>query len=147
MTWNREPNDRAKEPEMMEELDPVLKQALGDFKKNVHAWSDAVYAQPRVVRSSMPSRSWRLAANWSLAAMLVAGVTSGGVYVHHERVVADQLAAQRVAEQQRQEAIAHAQKQAQEEEEMLASVETAVSREVPTAMEPLAQLSEESASQ
>ncbi len=145
MTLNSE--DRAREPEASEELDPVLRQALGDFKESVHAWSDAVYAQPRPVRSSVTSRSWRLAANWSLAAVLIAGATSGGVYVHHERVVADRLAAQRAAEQQRQEAIARAQKQAQEEEEMLASVDTAISREVPAAMEPLAQLSEESASQ
>ncbi len=78
--------------------------------------------------------------------MLIAGAASGGVHVHHQRVIAAQVAAQRAAEQERQEAIARAQKQAQEEEEMLASVDTAVSREVPSAMEPLAQLSDESES-
>ena len=146
MTWNPESTDRAKEPDEIEAFDPVLNQALGDFKESVHAWSNAVYAQPRTVLFAAPSRSWRMAAGWSLAAMLVAGATSGGVYMRHERVVADQLAAQRAAEQQRQEAVALAQKQAREEEEMLASVDTAVSREVPAAMEPLAQLSEENES-
>ena len=145
MNWNHDA-DRAREPEEIEALDPVLKQALGDFKESVHAWGDAAYARPRSLRSSSTSRTWRLAAGWTLTAMLIAGATSSGVYMHHERLVADQLAAQRAAEQQRQEAIARAQKQAQEEEEMLASVDTAVSREVPAAMEPLAQLSEESES-
>lgn len=143
MSWNDE-SDRAQEPAIEEELDPVLKQALSDFKANVHSWSDAEYAKPRTVRAEVASRSWRLVAGWSLAAMLIAGATSGGVYVHHERTIAAQVAAERVAEQQKQEANARAQKQAQEEEEMLASVDTAVSREVPSAMEPLAQLSEES---
>jgi hypothetical protein len=146
MTWNPESTNRAQEPAEMEALDPVLKQALGDFKQSVHAWSDATYTMARSVRSATPARTWRLAAGWSLAAMLIAGATSGGVFMHHERVVASQLAAQRAAEQQRQEAIALAQKQAQEEEEMLASVDTAVSREVPAAMEPLVQLSEENES-
>jgi hypothetical protein len=71
---------------------------------------------------------------------------SGGFYEHHQRVVAAQIAAARAAEQQRQAALVRAQQEAQEEEEMLASVDTAVSREVPTAMEPLAQLSEDSES-
>ncbi len=147
MTWNPESTNRAQEPAEMEALDPVLKQALGDFKESVHAWSDATYTRARSsVHSATPARAWRLAAGWSLAAMLIAGATSGGVIMHHERVVASQLAAQRAAEQQRQEAIALAQKQAQEEEEMLASVDTAISREVPAAMEPLAQLSEENES-
>jgi len=146
MTWNPESTDRAKESAEMEALDPVLKQALGDFKESVHAWSDAAYTQARTVRPAARANAWRMAASWSLAAMLIAGATSGGVYVHHERVVASQLAAQQAAEQQRQQAIALAKKQAQEEEEMLASVDTAVSREVPAAMEPLAQLSEESES-
>lgn len=146
MNWDSESRDRAREPEPMEEIDPVLKQVLGDFKESVHAWSDSVYAQARTMRSSSAARSWRLIAGWSLAAMLIGSATSGGVYMHHERVVAAQIAAQRAAEQQRQAAIALAAKQAQEEEEMLASVDTAISREVPTAMEPLAQLSEESES-
>jgi len=146
MTWDSELKSRAEEPAGGEELDPALKQALGDFKASVHAWSDAVYAKPRKARKVTERKSWRLAAGWSLTALLIAGTLSGGFYEHHQRVVAAQLAAQRATEQQRRAEIEQAKKQAQEEEEMLASVDTAVSREVPAAMEPLAQLSEESES-
>lgn len=146
MTWNSESNNRAQEPAEMETLDPALKQALGDFKASVHAWSDAVYARPRTVSSAVVRRSWQLAAGWSLAVLLMAGTVSGGFYAHHQHIVAAQLAAQRAAVQQKQAAHDRAQKQAEEDEEMLATVDTTVSREVPTAMEPLAQLSEESES-
>ena len=130
--WNPESTKRAEEPAEMEALDPALKQALGDFKESVHAWSDAAYtSRPRSVRAAIVRRAWRLAAGWSLAAMSACGAISGGVYEHHERVVASQLAAQRAAAQQRQEAIARAREKGSEEEDMLASVDTAVSREVP----------------
>lgn len=136
----------AEEPVEIEALDPMVRQALGDFKSSVHGWSDALYSRPRAVTTAVVRTSWRLAATWSLSVMLVAGAVSGGVYEHHQRVVAAQIAAMRAAEQQRQAALERAQQEAQEEEEMLASVDTAVSREVPTAMEPLAQLSEDSES-
>lgn len=138
--------NRAEEPVETESLDPALKQALGDFKASVHAWSDAAYARPRSVSKAVVRKSWQLAAGWSLAAVLIAGTMSGGYYEHHQQVVAAQRAAERAAAQQRQAALEQAQKQAEEDEEMLATVDTAVSREVPAAMEPLAQLSEESTS-
>jgi hypothetical protein len=47
------------------------------------------------------------------------------------------------AEQGRQAAAQRALDPAQQEEDMLASVDTDVSREVPSAMEPLAQLTDE----
>jgi hypothetical protein len=139
--------NRAEEPVRMEELDPAMKQALGDFKASVHAWSDAAHNQPRTVRALVVRRSWHLAAGWSLAAVLVAGTISGGFYEHHQHAVAAQLAAQRAAAQQRAEAAQRALDQAQKDEEMLASVDKAVSREVPSAMEPLAQLAAESETQ
>ena len=138
--------NRAEEPVEMESVDPALKQVLGDFKASVHAWSDAAYARPRSASKAVVRKSWQLAAGWSLAALLIAGTMSGGYYEHHQQVVAAQRAAERAAAQQRQAALARAQKQAEEDEEMLATVDTAVSREVPAAMEPLAQLSEESTS-
>lgn len=138
--------NRAEEPVETESLDPALKQALGDFKASVHAWSDAAYARPRAVSKAIVRKSWQLAAGWSVAALLIAGTVSGGFYEHHQSIVAAQRVAQHAAEQQRQAALERAQKQAAEDEEMLATVDTAVSREVPAAMEPLAQLSEESTS-
>lgn len=142
MTWKRQGTGRAEEQADLDELDPALKQALADFKANVRAWSDAAYNRPRPARSGAVRKSWVLAAGWSLAAVLLASGVSGGVYVHHENVLRAQLAAQRAAEQQRQ-AAQRAEQEAQLEEDILASVDTAVSREVPRAMEPLAQLSEE----
>jgi hypothetical protein len=147
MTWSPRGTNRAEEPVKMEELDPAMKQALGDFKASVHAWSDAAHNRPRTMHEVVLRRSWHLAAGWSLAAVLVAGTISGGFYEHHRHVVAAQLAAQRAAEQERAEAARRALEQAQKDEELLASVDKAVSREVPSAMEPLAQLAAESETQ
>ena len=49
------------------------------------------------------------------------------------------------AEHQRELAIEHAQQQARQEDDILASVDRDISREVPSAMEPLAALTEDSA--
>jgi hypothetical protein len=146
MSWKRF-TSRAEEPVDIEALDPALKQALGDFKASVHAWSDARYSRPSTARDVVVRRSWQLAVGWSLAAVVLAGTLSGGLYEHHHAQVLAQLAAQREAEQQRQLAEQQAQELAQQEEDMLASVDKDVSREVPSAMEPLAQLTDVSASQ
>ncbi len=144
--WKR--TKRAEEPviedfEQMEALDPVLQQALSEFKASVHAWSDAEFHRPRAVRSTVAQRTWRLAVGWGLAAVLLAGTGSAGVYEHHQRQVAAQAAAAREAERQREIAAEKAREQAQWEDEMLASVDTAVSRAVPSAMEPLVQVADE----
>ena len=84
-------------------------------------------------------RSWRLAAGWALAGVLVAGGVSGGFYEHHRQRVED-CGGSTTAEQQR----AARELQAREEEEdLLAKVDSDVSRMVPSAMEPLAQLMDE----
>lgn len=141
MSWNRSQN-RAEEPVGGEELDQVLKQALGDFKTSVQAWSDAAYNRPRTVREVVVRRSRRLAAGWSLASMLIVGTLSVGIYEHHVQTLAN-IAAQRASEEQRQLAAQRARQLAQQEEEdLLASVDTEVSREVPSAMEPLVQLTD-----
>jgi hypothetical protein len=143
MNWTPKLKSRAEEPADIEALDPALKQALGDFKASVRAWSDAAYNRPRSTQSVIVRRSWRLAAGWSLAAMLLAGTVSGGLYEHHQQVVAAQIAAAHKAEQDRQAAAQRARDEAQQEDDILASVDTDVSREVPSAMEPLAQLTDE----
>jgi hypothetical protein len=142
MSWTRFER-RAKEPAEEEALDPALKQALGDFKASVHAWGDAMAKRPRTTREIIVRKSWQLAASWSLASLLLAGTLSAGLYEHHHAKVVSELAAQRAAEQQREMAAQRAQQTAQQEEQMLASVDSDVSREVPSAMEPLEQLSDE----
>ncbi len=121
----------------------MLKQALGEFKASVHAWSAAEMSRERSARNVVVHRTWRLAAGWSLAIVVLVGTASGGVYEMHQRELQAQAAAVREAEHQRQLAAQKAQEEAQQEEDMLASVDTDVSREVPSAMDPLAQLSAE----
>jgi hypothetical protein len=134
---------RAEEVADIEALDPALKQALGDFKASVHAWSEAAYNRPRTVREVVVRRTRRVAAGWSLASILFAGTISGALYEHHQREVQARLAAAQAAEHQREIAAQRARDEAQQDEEVLASVDTAISREVPSAMEPLAALTDE----
>jgi uncharacterized protein HemX len=149
MMWKPKWTKRTEKPAEIEASNPALKQALGDFKVSVRAWSDAAYNRPRTGQSIVVQGAWRLAAGWSLAAVLLAGATSGGFYQHHQRVVAAQVAAAHKAEQERQAAAQRARdtaenkEQAQQEDDVLASVDNDVSREVPSAMEPLAQLTDD----
>ncbi|MGD0681787.1 MAG: hypothetical protein ABR990_07020 [Terracidiphilus sp.] len=122
-----------------EELD----EALRDFRLSVHAWSDAAFSRQRTaVAPVAPRQVWRLAVGWALGCVLVAGGASAGVWQHHQREMKN--AAARVAEQQRlQEQLVaqqRSQQARQEDEDLLAKVDSDISREVPAAMEPLAQM-------
>ena len=113
-----------------------LDEAVSDFRLSVHVWSEAASSRPRTVVGAGRRGVWRLAAAWALGCFLVAGSVSGGVYEHLHRQQLARIAAARVAEQQR----VAAQQARQEEEDLLAKVDSDISREVPSAMEPLAQL-------
>jgi uncharacterized protein HemX len=117
-------------------LEPELQQALSDFRLSLHAWSEDAFNRERKAAAAAPRSSWRLAAGWALGCALVIGAVSGGVYErHHSRVLA--LAAQQQQiERQKQAAL----QKEHEEEALLASVDTDVSQQAPSAMEPLAQL-------
>ncbi len=126
------------------ELDADLARTLADFKASVHAWSDHAASRPRAVHPAIVHRTWRLAAGWAMASVLVAGTGSALVYEHHERVEQARIAAAaRAAEQQRQLAA----QRAQSEQDLMYKVDTDVSREVPDAMEPLAALMSEDTTQ
>ena len=114
----------------------TLEQALSNFRASVFAWSDAEYGRPRMAVRPVRQRSWRLAAGWALGCVLMAGGVSGGVYERHYRQEQARIAAVREAERQR----LVAEQRVREEDELLAKVDSDVSREVPSAMEPLAQL-------
>lgn len=114
-----------------------LDETLSNFRLSVHVWSDAAYSKPRMAVAVGSRRIWRLAAGWALGCCLVAGGVSGGVYEHLHRQQLARIAAARVAEQQR---LAAQERAREEEEDLLAEVDSDVSREVPSAMEPLAQL-------
>ncbi len=146
MIWSRKAKgpagDPVGDPIDVEALDPVLKQALGEFKASVRGWSDAAYSRPRATREIVLRRR-QFAAGWSFAAVLLAGALSGGLYQRHHQQVAAQLEAQRAAEQQRQADVQQKALEAQKDEEILASVDKDLAREAPSALEPLAQLGDE----
>ena len=122
-----------------EELNPELDLALREFRLSVHAWSEAVYSRPRAAVAAVRRKQvWRLAAGWALSGVLVAGGVSTGVWEHHRQEM--RMAAARVAEQERLAAKQRNQQLQQEDEDLLAKVDSDVSRGVPSAMEPLAQM-------
>jgi hypothetical protein len=123
-----------------------LEQALKDFKNSVHAWSEAAYIRPRQVAGQatlqVRHRSWPLALGWAMGCLLVAGSVSGGlVERHHQQVVAQIAEHQRDLDRQRE--LRAQQTAAVSDEVLLAGVDSDVSRQVPTAMEPLAQMMNE----
>ncbi|MDE3186329.1 MAG: hypothetical protein KGM96_02245 [Acidobacteriota bacterium] len=122
----------------MEAIDPELQQVLGDFKASVHAWSDAMVSRPRAARQTVAHRTWRLVAGGVLAAILIGGAVTGELYERHDRQVQQaRIAAERKAEEQQRALEAQ---HAREEQDLLAKVDNDVSREVPSALEPLAYL-------
>ena len=120
------------------ERDSELNEALTDFRLSVHAWSDGAFSRPRTaVAAVAPRQIWRLAVGCALGCVLVAGGASVGLWQHHQHVIELRITQARMAEQQR---LAAQQRAQQEDEDLLAKVDSDVSREVPIAMEPLAQL-------
>ena len=123
--------------------DPMLEQALKHFKASVDAWSDAEYSRPRtrVVRTA--GLSWRRAASWALGCVLAAGSLGGAVYEHHRRQELERIAAMQAAQKAAQERAAAERSSAANglstDQDLLATVDSDVSRQVPAAMEPLAQ--------
>ena len=120
--------------------DAEFEEALKDFKSSVHAWSDAAYSRPRTVTREVRVRSWRLAAGWAMGCVLVAGSLSGGLLERQHRLDLARIAAeQRAVEQQRQQREQQARAKITDEV-LLAEVDSDVSLQVPSAMEPLAQM-------
>jgi hypothetical protein len=118
--------------------DAELEQALRNFRSSVHAWGEAEYSRPRQPERMVRLMSWRMAAGWALGCVLAAGSVTGGLYErHHRQELAKMAAAAQAARQQKLEA---EQQTFQENEDLLAKVDSDVSRQVPRAMEPLAQL-------
>ena len=121
-----------------EVLDRELAEALGEFRSSISAWAEAVISRPRAVAARPLQRPiWRLVVGWGLCCALFVGGLSTGMYTHVHRQQAAKIAAAQAAEQKR---LATEKRARLEEEDLLAQVDSDVSREVPSAMEPLAQL-------
>ncbi|HEY1805325.1 MAG TPA: hypothetical protein VGG45_12700 [Terracidiphilus sp.] len=139
--------------------DPIVAEALKHFKASVDTWSEAAYSRSRMVRGGMRT-SWRLAASWALGCLLAAGSVAGALYERHVRQESARIAAVKAAEQKAalerkaaEQPVAVVTKPARpvavkraadEDENLLATVDSDVSRQVPSAMEPLAQMMESS---
>jgi hypothetical protein len=131
--------------------DAVLEEALKDFRLSVHAWSESAMNRPRRPMHSAVRTTWRLAVTWAVGCLLAVGSVGGGLYErHHRQEMARQAEAEKVRQGQRAAEAAAATPQEQgeaastreEDEQLLAEIDSAVSRQVPSAMEPLAFLME-----
>jgi len=131
--------ERVNEQAELEVQEATLKQVLGDFRMSVHAWSDSAYSRPRQVLKAARHRVWQRTAGWALVCVLMVGGVSGGLFERQHKQQLARIEAARQAEQLR----LAAEQRAREEEELLAKVDSDVSREVPAAMEPLATLMDE----
>jgi hypothetical protein len=109
--------------------------------------------------TAVAQHNWRLAASWALGCLLIAGSLAGGLYEHRQRQEAARAAEMKAAEQKvrlaaeqrvtampvvanvatRRQSTA-AKRAANMDEDLLATVDNDVSRQVPAAMEPLAQM-------
>jgi hypothetical protein len=133
--------DKAADSSVDPAADKVLEDALKDFRQSMHAWSDAAWSAQRTVPVTAVRRNWRLVAGWALGCVLAAGTLGGGVYQrHHQQTIAKIKAEQET----RQRELAMQQHAREEDENLLATVDSDISRAVPAAMEPLAQLMDES---
>jgi hypothetical protein len=126
--------------EVFAELDdPNLRDALRDFRSSVHTWSDATYSAARTAQAPR-AIAWRRTLAWALSLAISAGALSGAVYErHHQQMLADQQH-QRELQLEHQQQVAAQQQHARESEDLLAKIDSDVAREVPSAMEPLAQM-------
>jgi len=134
MSWN---------DKLAGEDDPEVVQALRNFKACIDAWSDAAMSRPRTGKAG--GRSWRLSAAWALGCAIALGALTGTVYERqHQQELTRVAAAKAAAQKVSQESVVLRQKLAsQTNEDLLANVDVDISRAVPAAMEPLAQLMDE----
>jgi hypothetical protein len=121
-------------PEMADVNDPAVQTALRNFRGSVNAWSDAAYHRPRTVAIARPGIAWRRVTGSVLALAISAGLVGTAGYERHQANVAAMK--QKQFQQQRLLAEQHA----REAEDLMANIDSDVAREVPSAMEPLAQL-------
>lgn len=131
----------------IETAEAGLEEVLKNFRQSVYAWSNAELARPRTVSLSAHQWSWRRASAWALGCVLAAGSLSAGMFAHYRQEIREQLARQA---QQRQLAAEQAAAQARmeaaarDDASLMAAVDKDVSQEVPSAMEPLAQMMDDS---
>lgn len=137
----KDENVNPMQAERLEPIEPELREALGNFRASVTAWSEAMMTRPRAVEAPFRA-NWSIAAKWALGGAVFAGTISGGVYQNHRQVETARAeaaaAAERSAEQQRQ--LAAPAEREQSADDLMAKVDSDIAREVPSALEPMASL-------
>jgi len=135
MNWN----DR-----LAAEDDPEVMQALGNFKASVDAWCESAGAARSHPRSAPNAARpvWRLAAGWALGCAVAAASVAGALYERQHkqelaRIAAAQAAAQKAAQVN---PVSGQSSKSEADQDLLANVDSDISRAVPAAMEPLAQM-------
>jgi hypothetical protein len=135
MNWN----DR-----LAAEDDPEVMQALGNFKASVDAWCESAGAARSHPRSAPNAARpvWRLAAGWALGCAVAATSVAGALYERQHkqelaRIAAAQAAAQKAAQVN---PVSGQSSKSEADQDLLANVDSDISRAVPAAMEPLAQM-------
>jgi hypothetical protein len=131
------------EPLTGENEDQVVEQALRNFKTSVDTWSKAAMNRP-CTTVKVARHGWRLAAGWALGSAIAAVSVAGALHEREHRqeqarIAAAQAAAQKAAQQKLSD-VDQQLSPAQNDEDLLANVDSDVSRAVPAAMEPLAQM-------
>jgi hypothetical protein len=121
--------------------DQELEQTLEAFRSNVHAWSEAAYNMPHKP-VKVYNTSWRVVSGWALGCFLAVSSLAGGLYGRYQMKEQARIAAEAAVRQQKLEMERHI-----TNEDLLAKVDSDVSRDVPSAMEPLAQLMAEDSEQ
>jgi len=120
------------------ELEPELREAVGNFKASLDAWSEDAMSRPREIVA--PARvNWSLVTKWALGCAVFMATVSSGIFENHRRQEMAKVEAARLAEQQRELVAQHA----REEADLMAKVDSDIAREVPSALEPMASLMDE----
>jgi len=153
---------------------PELGQALKHFKVSLDTWSEHAMSRPRTAKSAV-RHSRRMVAAWALGCLLAVGSMAAAGYEIYQRQEVVRIAAQKAADQRAAAAqgISHpasvqpvsaqtnkktpaattrkasstSDSAEAQDANLLASVDSDVSREVPAAMEPLAQLMDDDGTQ
>ena len=125
--------------------DPQVLEALRHFRESVHAWSDAEYSKPKLVRQSKRSTVWTMITSpllgWSLAAAVLAATVGVPVTVHHQRVI--EIQHREAAEKQQkleEEKAAQARAAAIDDDALLSHVDSDIAQDAPDAMQALSSL-------
>lgn len=150
---NQSKQDQSNRDQLIEGAEADLQQVLRNFRSSVHAWSEAELSRPRMVPATH-RHSWRFAAAWALGCVVAVGSLTAGLYQHHRsQFVAGntqqpQVQQDQQDQQQFQARLSTVSEQARQgDENLMAVVDSDVSRPVPSAMEPLAQLMDDNGDQ